>query len=90
MQPKAVVHSFNNHWHSAIQAMSAALLVQEIAGSSLALWHIGGLAIVWRALVGRAELVIPGDSLRSSIEQQHVTHLSVVATLVSLGCSIRG
>ena len=84
MQPKAVAHSLNNHWHSAISSNERTPFGRGDRWIlSLALWHIGGLAIVWRALAGRGELVIPGDCLRSSIEHQRVTHLSVVATQLS-------
>jgi O-succinylbenzoic acid--CoA ligase len=48
---------------------------------SLSLWHIGGLAIFFRALCGGGTIVIneKKTSLARAIEKYDVTHLSVVA-----------
>ncbi|MBM76004.1 MAG: hypothetical protein CMK59_11440 [Proteobacteria bacterium] len=76
--PKVILHTLNNMEHSA-QASH-----QNIAFSqgdrwilSLALWHIGGLAIAFRALYQSATICI--GSLRE-IPDLQVTHTSVVAT----------
>lgn len=79
--PKSVLHSFNNHWSSATaSAQRTPFCGEDRWLLSLSLWHIGGLAIVWRALVGRACIVIAKDDLKSCIEKHNVTHLSVVST----------
>ncbi|MBY6019280.1 o-succinylbenzoate--CoA ligase [Halomonas denitrificans] len=48
---------------------------------SLPLFHIGGLAILFRCLSCGATAVLPGhQDLASNLKQQRITHLSLVAT----------
>lgn len=80
-KPKAVVHSFNTLWSSAQFSQTN---IDFQSGDrwllSLSLWHIGGLMIPIRALFGGASIVVKNDSLGYHIEQDEITHLSVVST----------
>lgn len=81
--PKAVLHSFGNHFFSAkganghipFDANHRWLL-------SLPLYHVGGLSIFFRVLLGKGGLVLPepGEALSATIRRHQVTHLSLVAT----------
>ena len=79
--PKAVVHSLGNHLYSAKFSQ------QNIAYSrgdrwllSLSLWHIGGLAILFRTIVGTATAVITKKiPMLEKIIQYNITHISLVA-----------
>lgn len=82
-QPKAVLHTLANHHYSA--SGSNRNIPFEPGDRwllSLPLYHVGGLAILFRALVGGGAVVIPdhGDSLSDSISKFHPTHVSLVAT----------
>ncbi len=82
-EPRAVVHTIGNHYHS---ALGANLNIPVGAGDrwllSLPLYHVGGLAIVWRILLGGGALALPGpdQSLSVAIRTPGVTHVSLVAT----------
>ncbi len=81
--PKAVVHRWSQHYFSARGANEN---IPFKAGDrwllSLPLYHVGGIAILFRALVGGAAVVIgdPGKITLKLIYQQEITHLSMVAT----------
>jgi len=81
--PKAVLHSFGNHYYSALGS-NKNIIVQP--GDrwllSLPLYHVGGLGILFRTLIGGGAVVIPGnkENIVESIEVHDVTHLSLVFT----------
>lgn len=90
-EPKAVVHSFNNH------QSSAAGFWQNLGESNpppgrvrwllcLPLFHIAGLAAVWRTLSVSGTLVcadsVSGPEMLSSAAESRVTHASMVPTQV--------
>ncbi|MCF8382991.1 MAG: o-succinylbenzoate--CoA ligase [Chlorobium sp.] len=81
--PKAALHSFGNHWYS---ALGAARNMQLESGDcwllSLPLFHIGGYAVLFRALASGSAVAVPDpqESLERSIERYPVTHLSLVPT----------
>ncbi len=82
-RPKAVVHDVQAHLDNA----RGAVAVMPFAPGhrwllSLPLGHVGGLAVLMRALVGGGAVVLPPSSSRSlceSIVRTKPTHLSVVA-----------
>jgi O-succinylbenzoic acid--CoA ligase len=82
-RPKAVVHDVQAHLDNARGALS----VMPFAPGdrwllSLPLGHVGGLAVLMRALVGGGAVVLPPSSSRSlceSIVRTKPTHLSLVA-----------
>ncbi len=78
---RAALHTYENHVFSALGAQSNMPLV---CGDrwllSLPLWHAGGLAILFRCLLGGATAVFPdpADSIAESARK--VTHASMVST----------
>lgn len=82
-EPKAAVHSLNNHIAS---AKGSSTLIPLQAGDgwllSLPLFHIGGLAIVNRCALAGATVVMQDKamSLAAQLSQDPITHLSLVST----------
>ncbi|UJF19952.1 o-succinylbenzoate--CoA ligase [Vibrio sp. SS-MA-C1-2] len=79
-RPKAVVHSIDNHLASAEGLLQK--LPFEATDSwllSLPLFHVSGLAIIWRCLLKGATLVIP-ESRHLQPEINQVSHASLVPT----------
>ena len=82
-RPKAVVHSLGNHYYSALGSnRNIAVQPGDRWLLSLPLYHVGGLGILFRTLLGGGAVVIPGEneSIAESIEKHDVTHLSLVST----------
>lgn len=83
--PKAALHTFGNHYYN---ALGSNLNIPFGPGDrwllSLPLYHVGGLAILFRALAGGGAVAIPepGMPLIESIQRLQATHLSLVATLL--------
>lgn len=81
--PKAVLHTFGNHYFSALGSNQN---ISFQKGNkwllSLPLYHVGGLAILFRALIGGGSVIIPDkiDSLSDSILKFQPTHISLVST----------
>ncbi|HWR98557.1 MAG TPA: AMP-binding protein, partial [Candidatus Methanoperedens sp.] len=81
--PKAALHSFASHWASAVGAnRNLPLRPGDRWLLSLPLWHVGGLAVIFRCIQGGAAVAIPGrdEPLAETIRALGVTHLSLVAT----------
>ncbi|CAH0533839.1 2-succinylbenzoate--CoA ligase [Vibrio stylophorae] len=79
-KPKAAVHSIENHLASAAGLVSALPFEKEDSWLlSLPLYHVSGMAIIWRWLLKGACLVIP-DSRDVLSELTRVTHASLVPT----------
>jgi O-succinylbenzoic acid--CoA ligase len=82
-QPKAAMHSFSNHWYS---AMGSATNLPFGPGDcwllSLPLCHVGGYSMLFKCLFGGGALAIqsPDSSLAESLAIFPVTHLSLVPT----------
>ncbi|OEU46107.1 MAG: O-succinylbenzoate-CoA ligase [Desulfobacterales bacterium S7086C20] len=82
-EPKAVSHSFANHYFSALGSNKN---ITVFPGSrwllALPLYHVGGLGIVFRTLMGGGAIVIPTNSkhIGKSIKEHGITHLSLVST----------
>ncbi len=82
-KPKAVLHTLGNHYYNAFGSnQNICLRPGDRWLLSLPLYHVGGLGIVFRALLAGAAVVIPDReaSLEKTIQIQPVTHLSLVAT----------
>ncbi len=81
--PKAAMHSFSNHWHS---AMGSAANLPFGPGDcwllSLPLYHVGGYSMLFKCLLGGGALAVPSPeaSLAESLASLPVTHLSLVPT----------
>jgi O-succinylbenzoic acid--CoA ligase len=81
--PKLAVHGLAQHLESARSAARYFALGSEDCWLlTLPTWHVGGLAIVLRALVSGAQLGIPAFDapLERALESLRPTHLSLVAT----------
>jgi O-succinylbenzoic acid--CoA ligase len=81
--PKFVEHQLSQHFDSARgvnEVMSFDATQSWLL--SLPLYHVGGLAIVIRALEAGGSVVIPepGESLDDVIRREAITHVSLVAT----------
>ncbi|MGY3964547.1 o-succinylbenzoate--CoA ligase [Aeromonas veronii] len=81
--PKAVVHRLCNHLASA-RGSATLIPLDEACGwlLSLPLFHVGGYAILFRVFLAGATLVLDDRSqpLKARLEQQPITHLSLVPT----------
>ncbi len=80
-RPKAVLHTYGNHYYSAIGS-NKNIKVQP--GDrwlvSLPLYHVGGLAILFRTMLGGGAVVIANKDadLLDTIRRYQITHLSLV------------
>ena len=84
--PKIVAHSLNTLLASAKASnLNVPFVTDDRWLLSLALWHIGGLAIFFRALSGGGTVCIPDGktSMADNVIKHRVTHLSVVALQLS-------
>jgi O-succinylbenzoic acid--CoA ligase len=81
--PKAALHTFGNHYFSAIGSnANIALAAGDRWLHSLPLYHVGGLSIVFRCLISGATIALPGPDapLGRSISDLRATHVSLVST----------
>ena len=82
-RPKAVLHTFGNHYYSALGSNEH---IEIGPGDrwllSLPIYHVGGLAILYRAFISRASVVFPdeGTELIDEIINNGITHISLVST----------
>jgi o-succinylbenzoate---CoA ligase len=81
-QPKAVVHTWGNHYHSALGSND--LIPLKFVDRwllSLPLYHVAGIAIVVRCFLAQAAIVIEQEEeLAQTISRRQITHVSLVAT----------
>ncbi len=82
--PKAAVHSFNNHYYSALGSQSVIpLKPNDCWLASLPLHHIGGLAIVMRSFIAQASIaLVDRKALFNSLQNYPITHASLVPTQI--------
>ncbi|USE34443.1 o-succinylbenzoate--CoA ligase [Endozoicomonas sp. SCSIO W0465] len=93
--PKAVAHSYKNHYFSALGSMhTLPLTYGDTWLLSLPLFHVGGLAIVFRCLLAGVTMVLFERKLplEEILARKRLTHLSLVNTqlyrLVQSGLSL--
>ncbi|MBZ5488445.1 o-succinylbenzoate--CoA ligase [Halomonas aquamarina] len=80
--PKAVQHRLGNHLASA-RGSATFIPVDQTSGwlLSLPLFHIGGYAIAFRVFLAGGRVILDdGSPLLARLEQQVITHLSLVPT----------
>lgn len=80
--PKAVLHTLGNHYFSALGSNQNIRVGSGDAWLlALPLYHVGGMAILFRSVLGGASVVVPvqGTSLEESLDDDRVTHVSLVA-----------
>ena len=81
--PKAALHSFGNHYYSALGSnRNIAIEPGDRWLLSLPLYHVGGLGIIFRMLLGGGTVVIPEgkEEIGVSMDTFDITHLSLVPT----------
>jgi O-succinylbenzoic acid--CoA ligase len=85
--PKAFVHTLGNHYFSALGSAANIPFGQgDCWLASLPMYHVGGYAIFFRALVGGASVAFPSyqsfdvKRLVQTLERFPITHCSFVAT----------
>lgn len=81
--PRAAVHALGRHVHNARGVVEHLdLRPGDRWLLSLPMYHVGGLAIVFRALGAGATVVIPdsGEPMGEVLRHHDVTHVSMVAT----------
>ena len=84
--PKAAIHTFGNHYHSALGSnANIALRPGDRWLHSLPLYHVGGLSILFRCLLAVATVALPqpGTTPGESIAGLAATHVSLVSTQLS-------
>ncbi len=80
-EAKACVHSFRNHLCAAVGAVAHTDLCKGDRWLlSLPLYHIGGLAVLFRVMTAGAARRFQQDSLEETLQSRNVTHLSLVPT----------
>ena len=82
-KPKAVLHTFGNHYYSALGSNENLPLYQNDRWLlSLPIYHVGGLGIIFRCFQVGASIVIPpyDYNLSEFIIGNNITHLSLVST----------
>lgn len=82
---RPALHTYGNHYFSALGAQeNMPLACGDRWLLSLPLWHVGGLAILFRCLLAAATVVLPdpADSMTESLAEsvRKVTHASMVST----------
>ncbi|MFC4404800.1 o-succinylbenzoate--CoA ligase [Gracilibacillus xinjiangensis] len=85
---KAVMHSFNNHWSSAIaSALNLGLLPSDKWLACLPLFHIGGLSIILKSVIYGMPVYLlekfDEQTVHQAIMKHHVSIISVVAVTCS-------
>jgi O-succinylbenzoic acid--CoA ligase len=81
--PKAALHTFGNHYYSAVGSnTNIALAPEDRWLHSLPLYHVGGLSILFRCLLARAAVALPDPDqpLDDAIAGLGATHVSLVPT----------
>jgi len=81
--PKAVLHSYGNYFFSALGSNRNIPVKQGDRWLlSLPLYHVGGLAILFRCIIGGGTIVITSqaESLLDQVTENNITHLSLVTT----------
>lgn len=82
-EPKAVLHNLRNHYFSALGAnMNMPLKPGDCWLLSLPVYHVGGLAIIFRTMLAGATVAFPAghEPIIDSLQRFPVTHISLVAT----------
>ncbi len=81
--PKAILHRWSSHFQSAVGSNEN---IQLSLGDrwllSLPLYHVAGVAILFRCFVAGAAVVIPDPeaSILANVEEMSITHVSMVST----------
>lgn len=94
-RPKGVLLTFGNHWWSAVgSALNLGLHRDDCWLAPLPLYHVGGLAILWRSVIYGIPVVIhetfDPEAVNREIDAGQVTLVSVVSTMLQRMLDARG
>ncbi|TGB02160.1 o-succinylbenzoate--CoA ligase [Halobacillus salinus] len=85
--PKAVMHTYGNHWHSAISsALNMGLHEEDQWLVCLPLFHVGGFSILMKSVVYGMTIEYMGTFdekiIQEAIFERGITHVSVVTVML--------
>ncbi len=94
-RPKGVMLTYGNHWWSAVgSALNLGLNLDDCWLAALPLYHVGGMAILWRSVIYGIAVVIhdrfDADAVNCEIERGQVTLISVVGTMLQQMLDVQG
>jgi O-succinylbenzoic acid--CoA ligase len=85
--PKAVLHTFNNHWYSAIGSnLNILFQTGDCWMVALPLNHVSGFSTIFKTLAGKADIFVKpsGVTLLESLQVNNsVTHISLIPSQLS-------
>jgi o-succinylbenzoate---CoA ligase len=87
-KPKAVPLTYSNHFHSAIaSALNLGVEPNDNWLLCLPLFHVGGLAIVWRSVINGTKITLlpkfDEQEVLAALASEQVTLISLVPTMLS-------
>jgi len=84
---KAVLHSFNNHWYSAIGSnVNILFKTGDCWMAALPLSHVSGFSSIFKALAGKADIYIKpsGIAIDEALKTNNdITHISLIPSQLS-------
>lgn len=79
--PKVACHSFFNHYSNARAALTPLQIKEDSRWLlSLPLFHVGGIAILFRCFTAGAAIVLTTSPIATALSEFSITHLSLVPT----------
>ncbi|MEI7615407.1 MAG: AMP-binding protein [Actinomycetota bacterium] len=85
--PKAVLHTFNNHWYSAIGSnINILFKIGDCWMVGLPLSHVSGFSTIFKALAGKADIYIKpsGITIAEALKTNNdITHISLIPSQLS-------
>jgi O-succinylbenzoic acid--CoA ligase len=93
-KPKGAALTYGNHWHNAIaSALNLGLRDDDVWLACLPLFHIGGLAILWRSVIYGNPVVLhetfDAHAVNRALDEQRVTMISLVSTMLRRVLDVR-
>ncbi|HEV7217096.1 MAG TPA: o-succinylbenzoate--CoA ligase [Chloroflexota bacterium] len=94
-RPKGALLTFGNHWWSAVgSALNLGLQAEDRLLASLPLFHVGGMAILWRSVIYGCSAIVQERfepiAMNAAIDGEGVTIVSVVAAMLQRMLDERG
>ncbi|GEN54233.1 o-succinylbenzoate--CoA ligase [Halobacillus faecis] len=85
--PKAVMHTYGNHWHSAVaSALNLGVHAKDKWLNCLPLFHVGGFSILMKSVVYGMPLMLfekfDARGVHEAIMDKAITHVSVVTVML--------
>jgi o-succinylbenzoate---CoA ligase len=94
-QPKGAMLTYGNHWWNAVgSALNLGLQPDDRLLASLPLFHVGGMAVLWRSVLYGCTAVVherfDPAAMNAAIDDEGVTIVSVVAAMLQRMLDQRG